>query len=158
MSNKSTPPRPSVTPEMVRQVTDKLCERHEIGDPDVLPKHYRYPMDGLELAIELAKNEGWEHGHELDQGLVDEFDGIDAGVRKLIEEAEREWFEANEIEPPLPIMSYVKYRQFSGILVDIYKYGVGKYLLKLDEGQLGTDTQLIVNFEDVELAEVEGVT
>tara|TARA_R110000772_G_scaffold118792_2_gene224576 strand:- start:107 stop:535 length:429 start_codon:yes stop_codon:yes gene_type:complete len=137
--------RPPITPEMIRQVTNKIAEKHEMGDPDVLADNYRYPMNGMELAITLARREGWDYGCELDEELIEDFDAIDMDVAALHKVAVKKWFEENDIQPPLPIGTQIKQGQIDGI----DEYGIARFKVKRPEDE-GKQRWLLVNFEDAE--------
>lgn len=137
--------RPQITDEMIRQVTDEIAKKYEIGDPGILPSHYRYPMDGMALAIELAKWEGWDYGCELDREFIDELDSIDSRVDRLHSAAVKQWFEENDVQPPLPVGTKVK----QGIIDGIDEYGIARYKVKRPEDE-GKQRWLLVNFEDAE--------
>ena len=145
----TVPPRPKITDDMIRQVTDKIAEKHQIGDPDVLVEHYQHHMDGMALAIELAKWESWDWGYELDREFVDDLDSIGFDVDRLHKQACEAWVKANDVQPPYPLGTQVKYRKYTGTLVGIHDRGPAQYLLKVDNPDWNHRGQLVVNFEDV---------
>lgn len=135
--------RPPITEEMIRQVTDEIAAEYEIGDPDVLPRHYRNHMDGIELAFELSKFEGWDYGHEIDRDFIDELDTISTRVDRIHREAVQQWFEENDIQPPYPVGTQV----VQGVIDGIDEYGIARYKVKRPEDE-GKQAWLLVNFED----------
>lgn len=135
--------RPHITEEMIRQVTDEIAAKHEIGDPDVLPRHYRNHMDGIELAFKLSKFEGWDYGHEIDGDFIDELDTISHRVDRIHREAVRKWFEQNDIHPPYSVGTQIT----QGVIDGIDEYGIARYKVKRPE-DAGKESWLLVNFED----------
>lgn len=135
--------RPPITEEMIRQVTDEIARQYEIGDPDVLPRHYRNHMDGIELAFELSKFEGWDYGHETDRDFIDELDTISTRVDRIHREAVKQWFEENDIQPPYPVGTQIT----QGVIDGIDEYGIARYKVKRPEDE-GKQSWLLVNFED----------
>lgn len=139
--------RPPITPEMICKVTDKIAEKHDIGDPSVLSDNYRYPMAGIELAIMLARREGWDYGYELTDELIEDFDAINMDVDALHKAAVNQWLEENDIEPPLPVGTQIKQGRIDGI----DDRGLARFLVKRPEDE-GRESWLLVNFEDAEAA------
>ncbi len=130
---------------MIREAIQGLVDKHDIGDPDLLVEHYRYPMNGNELAITLARREGWDYGCEITDEFIDDLDCIDSNVRRLHEAAQKRWFEENDIKPPLPIGAQVKQGRIDGIS----EHCVGCYLIKRPEDE-GVKRWLLLKFEDAE--------
>lgn len=137
--------RPEITDEMVRDVATTVLKKIYPADPDGaiesaaddLVRHYRYPMDGYELALELNR-----YGWDVSRDEMEELDGIDRGVRERLKEAEAAWFAANPVEPPFPIGTKITH----GLITGIYEYEPARYLVKVP----GTpDSQRrIIKFED----------
>lgn len=149
----AAPARPHITVEMVKECALAICKKYGWPDhsADDIASQYRHPMDGFELCKELDKWCSWDTSRE-DMDALDELDSL---VDDAINKAEREWFEKNQIEPPLPLGSTVVIRGTRGVIDGIYKHGAGKYLFK-PEGQDDEEAhhaRWIVNFEDAKLAE-----
>ena len=139
------PTRPVVTEDMIRQAAEVVATRLSANAEDIVSE-YSYPMDGFELAKELMKWHNWDVSRD-DLDILDEVDSL---VEALLKEAEKQWFEQNNIQPPLPIGTHITLGEITGI----YEYDVARYEVK-ELGQDGDENLLgrrIIKFEDAELA------
>lgn len=135
-------PRPKITDAMKLEAAKAVAAKID-ADPEIIAKHYRYPMDGYELAKELDRYEMWD----LTRIEMEELDRVDFRARELIEKAEKEWFERNQPKPPFELGTQIKWRGIIGEITGIYEYGPAKYLVKPNDNSTG-DGRYIVNFED----------
>lgn len=146
--------RPIVTQEMKLEAAQKLCSA--VGWPanyaEDIAEQYGMHMDGFELAKALDQRCGWDTSRDD----MDELDGMDSNVRELLKAAEKAWFEANNIQPPLPIGAKVNTpNNGKGEITGIYQYDVARYEVKpigQDDAATG-NRRFIINFEDAEVAE-----
>lgn len=139
----TTPPRPKVDKEMVLRAAQQVMPD---GAEDIA-KEYHYPMDGFELCKSLDKWQMWDSTREE----MEKLDEMDFVVAKLIEDAEKEWFEKNDIKPPLEIGTVVLLpRGGRGHITEISKFGHGKYLVKPEgqEDEASGYRRHVIAFED----------
>lgn len=150
MSDKTTPsPRPKVTDEMIRDVASTVLKKIYPADSDTaienaaadIVRHYSYPMDGYELALELNR-----YGWDVSRDEMEELDAVDWHIRDALKEAEEQWFAASPMEPPFPIGAEIT----RGLITGIYEYGPARYLVK--EPGKSDSSRLIVKFEDARAA------
>ena len=143
-------PRPKINSEMELDAAKTVAAKMGVADIDGTAEsicaEYLYPMDGFELAKKLDRYQSWDTSRE-DMELLDE---LDLHVSRSLRKAEKEWFERNNVKPPHPIGSRVKWRTITGVVEGIYEHGHGQYLVKPDISTIG-DGRYIVNFEDVQL-------
>lgn len=142
----NAPPRPDITEEMVRQAAEEVAKALSANADDIVSE-YSYPMDGFELAKSLMKWCDWD----VSRDELDELDKVDGLVEKLLKEAERQWFEQHNVQPPFAIGTLITLGEITGI----YEYDVARYEVK-EPGQDDDETfrrRRIIKFEDAELAE-----
>jgi len=139
-------PRPKLTDEMVRAAALKVVPKIVGNDPDEmetcvesLARVYRWPMDGYELAKDLERYEGWD----LERSDIDELDNMDHFVSTAQRQAEKEWFAANPVEPPLPVGT----RIMQGVIAGIYEHQPAYYRVK-ETGCTNDSRFLLIKFED----------
>lgn len=146
----------SLSPEMAnraaKNIADELLKDGHIGESEFeyavkdIAKHGRTYMDGYKLARELDRYEAWDCALQM----VEILDGYASVAQAEIRSAQKEWVEANNIQPPYPVGARVIAtwggRDYHGIVDEIYKYGPAQYCVKAD-GETGT-SRMIVNFED----------
>jgi len=157
-----TPPRPwRLTPEMAQRaatalVADliakgRLRESERNDAIRGIAGHGKMFMDGYHLARELERYDGWNCNLEMAEAL----DNWSLLADEEIKAAQKEWAEANNIQPPFPIGARVIARwggqDHPGTIDEVYGHGVAQFCVKAD-GEPGT-RRMIVNFEDVRIAE-----
>ena len=152
---RTVPPRPSATTEIIEACAEELALQLDC-DAYTLVKHYSHPMDGYEFARELESWAGWQVRSQNADDLEDMQHLIDAKVSA----AEKQWFEDNDIQPPLPIGARItcQSRNRTGIIEGVYEYGVARYLVRPEqpnEHELATSAQWIIKFEDAKQAQNE---
>lgn len=141
-------PRPKVTDEIIRAAIMQVAPKLAGNDPtdadiasvaDSIQRVYRRYMDGFELAKELDRYESWDATRED----ADELDSVDMFVGRALREAEKQWFAANPVEPPLPIGA----KTTRGVIASIYEYQPAYYCVK-EEGCDVPSRFLLIKFED----------
>ena len=130
--------RPKITDEMILKAAARIAEKLD-GDAATIAEHYRPYMDGYELARALDRYAGWD----LTMSDVEELDCMDSIVGQLQREAEKKWFEENNIQPPLPIGTVIT----KGVITGLCEHSPGKYLVK-ENGCTQDGRHLLVNYED----------
>lgn len=131
--------RPKVDDAMVLQATKEIAKRIDDADAETIASCYRPYMDGYELAREIGRLYGWD----LTMQDVEELDAMDSILRKLQTEAEKKWFEENDVQPPFETGTEIK----QGLITGIDQYGVARYRVK-EHGCTQDGRYLIINFED----------
>jgi len=133
--------RPTVTPVMILEAAKTICAQQQWPTTcaDDIASEYRYRMDGFDLCKALEKWCSWDTSRE-DMEALDEMDGL---VDEALKKAEREWFEANNIQPPLPVGTPIR----EGVIAGIYEYGVARYRVK-ETGCTNDSRFMIIKFED----------
>lgn len=113
-------------------------------------------MDGYHLARELDRYGGWDCNLDMAETL----DGWSAACDEEIKAAQKEWAEANNIQPPFPVGARVVARwggeDHPGTIENISTYDVARYGVKRD-GETG-NWLMVVNFEDVRALEAEAAS
>lgn len=143
----ATPPRPKIDKEMILRAAEQVMPE----GAESIAAEYSYPMDGFELCKALDKWQGWDSTRDD----MDELDRMDLIVHRMLEEAEKAWFEAYDIKPPLPIGAKVIVRRGEkGEITGIDQHGHGKYLVKPDgqDDEKAGHRRYIINFEDAQPA------
>ncbi|MBL4704277.1 MAG: hypothetical protein JKY54_07135 [Flavobacteriales bacterium] len=133
--------RPTVNESMVRKAAECITEVID-GRAEDIVSEYAHPMDGYDLAKALNSNRYWDATRE-DMEALDEVESI---VSELLRQAEKVWFDVNDIQPPLEIGTMTALGEITGV----NEYSIARYEIKepgQDDSQ--TVTRLIVNFEDV---------
>ncbi len=134
----SIPARPTVTEGIVREAAAEIAEKLDI-DLDAIVEEYIYGDDGYELAKNLEK---WQ-SIDVSRDQMEELDYVDINTRRLVEAAEKIWFEENDIQPPLPIGTQIKEGEITGI----YEYRPAYYEVKTPD-QRDDNSRLLIKFED----------
>jgi hypothetical protein len=130
--------RPKITKQLVFSAASQIAKKIGI-DPEIIAKHYRYLMDGYQLAKAIENNECC--GFTISD--VEELDCLDGLVYELQEDAEKKWAEENNIHPPLPIGAQIRQGKIEGIC----KHKAASYEVK-ENGCLKEGRFLIIKFED----------
>lgn len=148
-------PRPTVTQEMKLEAARLLVAA--VGWPadhaDDIASQFNGSMDGYELAKELERWCSWD----VPRDMMEELDGMQHHVDRLLAAAERKWFEENDIQPPHPIGTRIRDRRWKegevGRIDEIYPHGVARYLVKPDgqDDEASGIRRLIIKFEDAEV-------
>jgi hypothetical protein len=143
------PPRPEVTPEMVREAAKDVAERMG-GNVDDIVEAYSHPMDGYELGKELEKWHWWDVG----RGDIDTLDEVEMNVNDALKLAEEQWIKENNIQPPYPVGAVVecKSRRRIGVIDGVCNYSPGCYLIKPnepDETEQDNNCRWVCRFEGV---------
>ncbi|MGP8288974.1 hypothetical protein ACT3OH_01745 [Vreelandella zhanjiangensis] len=141
------PPRPTVTDKMIEEAAKTVAAKVDIHSEDIISV-YRHSMDGFELAMELNKNYV-----DVDRDDMDSLDEMEQLVRDELTKAEKEWFTANDIQPPYPIGTRVK----EGVIEHIDKYRVGRYLVRKWETPPEEKSWLVIKFENAVPAPEESI-
>lgn len=158
---ESTPTRPTrLTPEMALRAAMKLAEsllKDSLIEGDVaeaaadIAKHAHLYMGGYELAKTLDDSAYWDCNLETAEAL----DGWSHLAGEEIKAAQKEWAEANNIQPPFPVGARVIARwggeDHPGTIDEICSFDVARYCVKRD-GETSTRC-MVVNFEDVRAVE-----
>jgi hypothetical protein len=154
-------PRPrTLTPEMreriALQLADELVEQKFIDAEDKqssardIAQQAGGPyQDGYQIAKRLDTYCGWDCNLEIAQVL----DAWSSYAYDEIKAAIKTWAEANNIQPPFPPGTHVRFAgNQTGIIDKIYEYGVASYCIVQDGDDQAHDPhrhRLIINFEDV---------
>lgn len=133
--------RPQITFEMKLEAARQVATKLDGADAETIAKTWQPHMDGYELARELDKNYYWD----LTRDEMEQLDDMGEIVNDLLSEAEKQWFEENNIQPPLPIGTRIK----EGVIAGIDKYGVARYLVK-ENGCIDPNRHLLIKFEAAE--------
>lgn len=145
MNMKQYPPRPFVTPDVVLSAATELAHK---WDFDFTPKQislvYSHRMDGYELAKELDN----ELGCEICTNDVDMLDEMQHLVDQHLLKLEKEWFAANNIQPPYSVGTVINY----GTITGIYERRPATYEVK-EPDCANPNRHLLVLWEDARLAE-----
>ena len=108
-------------------------------------------MDGYELMREL---ETYCYGWDGNLLLADELDQFHYLASEEIEQAQKEWAQKNNIEPPFSIGTKVKCGDGeTGIITEIYSHGIAQFCVAIDgdpNAAPPTNCRRIINFEDAE--------
>jgi len=131
------PPRPTVTDKMIEEAAKTVAAKVDIRSEDII-RVYRHSMDGFELAIELKDNYV-----DVDRSDMYELDEMERLVSDALTKAEKEWFTANNIQPPYPIGTRVK----EGVIEHIDTYRVAHYLVRKWETPPEEKSWLVIKFE-----------
>lgn len=131
------PPRPTVTDKMIEQAAKTVAAKVDIRSEDII-RVYRHSMDGFELAIELKDN-----CIDVDRSDMYELDEMERLVSEELTKAEKEWFTANDIQPPYPIGTRVT----EGVIEHIDNYRVGHYLVRKWDTPPEVKSWLVIKFE-----------
>lgn len=134
------PERPKITDEIVLAAARTIAARID-ADAETIAKHYRHPMDGYELARELERYAFWD----VDRDTMEQLDDMEWEVRRLHEEACRNWAAENNILPKLPAGTVIK----RGTIAGVSEHSVAMYRVK-EHGCTQEGRYLLVNFEDAE--------
>lgn len=142
-----TPPRPRVTEQMIldacMEVAPRLTESEDEAEcllvAQSIARVYKHPMDGFQIAKQLDMREDWDTTRDD----ADRLDSLEMHVRRALEAAEKEWFEANDIKPPHPVGAAITI----GVIEGVYKYQPGYYTVK-ENGCTQDGRFRIVRFED----------
>lgn len=156
MSNKEmfNPPRPTLTPDMIKAAADKLVSQPCFPLDDIgaskdeaikeLVDCYRHHMNGYELAKALDDDHGWN----ISSMVVDDLECMGYFASDMLTEAERAWVAECNIQPPLPVGAELDI----GVITDIADHhSPGCYLVKEYGQESDSETgcrRLIVKFED----------
>lgn len=139
--------RPTVTDDMVYEACLSVAHKLDGADDDrqietmarSIARVYRHPMDGFCLAKELDRREFWDTSREE----ADELDAVEMMVSRSLHAAEKDWFEANAIQPPLPVGAMTT----RGVIAGIYEHKPAYYLVK-ENGCTQDGRHLLIKFED----------
>lgn len=132
------PPRPKIDKEIITKAA-KVFIKDNIGSlPDDiaaedlvghLVKHFADYKNGFELAKDLE----WE-GWDIDAETVQVLDDFGNYVTKSLHQAEKEWIEQNNIQPPFPENTEVEYMYGrvlrKGVITGIYPHRAGMYEIR----------------------------
>ena len=132
--------RPQVTEDMIQQAADVVAPKLE-ADAESIVQAYSHPMDGYELAKALERECLWDVSRD-DMEMLDEVESI---VSSLYRNAEKEWFDSNDIQPPLPVGTEIK----QGVIKGIYEYMPAYYKVK-EHGCDDPSRHLLIKYEDAE--------
>ncbi|MGP5563774.1 hypothetical protein [Vreelandella alkaliphila] len=132
------PPRPTVTDKMIEQAAETVAAKVDISSEDIIDV-YRHRMDGFELAMELNKNYV-----DVDRNDMDALDDMERLVSEELTKAEKEWFTANNIQPPYPIGTRVK----EGVIEHIDTHLVAHYLVRKWDTPPEVKSWRVIKFED----------
>lgn len=142
-----TEPRPKIDDAMELEAARIVAEKIGKGaTAEAIAEHYRFPMDGYELAKNLDRYEMWDVSRQ-EMEILDEMDVL---VCRAERKAEKEWFERNQPQPTLPIGTKLKLRDGAGEITGVSTNSPAKYEVKMDghdDGLSGWMRRLI-NFED----------
>ncbi len=142
-------PRPKIDAAMRLEAAAALAAKIDLENIDSIAEsicaEYSYPMDGFELSKKLDRYQSWDTTRQ-EMETLDEMDSL---VAKAHREAEKNWFERNDIKPPLEIGTRIQWHDITGVIEGIYEHGHAKYLVKPDVSTIG-DGRYLVNFEDAE--------
>lgn len=130
--------RPEITKEIILEAAKHIAERLD-GDAETIATHYRYPMDGYELARELDRYASWD----LTMADVEELDEMTSIVGRLHREAEKKWGEEHPMQPPLPVGAEIK----EGVIAGIYEHQPACYRVK-EHGCTQVGRFLLIRFEN----------
>lgn len=138
-------PRPVVTDEMKLAAAmpiakQMLSSKSDDVQPEAetIAKHGHLWGDGYELGKAL-ESDGWD----IRRDDIDTLDMYSCELLSLLEKAENDWEEGNDIQPPYPIGTVIK----EGTITGIYQHGAAKYLVK-KHGQIHDNPRLVIKFED----------
>jgi len=138
--------RPKITKEIkllaAQTIIKDLGEGYADADVNTLADTYSGFMDGFALAKKLD-DLGWD----IRTQDVEVLDYMHSAIEHEHEKVCKQWFEDNNIKPPLKVGTNIK----QGIITGIYKYAVGKYLVK-EHGCNQEGRSLIIKFEDAQAA------
>ena len=134
-------PRPTVTQNMILAAVLPVAESLGMS-AETIVNHYRYPMDGFDLALELSKYAGMD----VSRNDFEELDGIEWSIRIAHEAAQKIWVTEFDIQPPLPIGSKIT----KGVVEGICGHKPACYLVK-EYGCTDDSRYLIIKFEKAEL-------
>lgn len=139
----STPKRPCVTDEMVREAAIELLNSYDqdASGADDIVKNYTHWMDGYELAKALDDYCYWS----VDARMVEILDDLPSRVQKILEKAQKEWATEYNIQPKLGIGVKVA----RGVIAGIYEHGPASYKVK-EHGCTNDGRHLIIPFEEAE--------
>ena len=132
------PPRPTVTDKMIEEAAKIVAAKVDICSEDII-RVYSHSMDGFELAIELKDNYV-----DVDRSDMYELDEMERLVSEALTKAEKEWFAANDIQPPYPIGTRVK----EGVIEHIDTRRVAHYLVREWKTPPELKSWLVIKFEN----------
>lgn len=137
---KQYPPRPFVTPDVVLAAATELANKWEFDfTPQQIALVYSHRMDGYELAKLLDT----ELDCEICTNDVDMLDEMQHLVDQHLLKLEKEWFAANNIQPPYPVGTVINY----GVIDGIYEHRPATYLVK-ETHTKRPNSRLLVLWED----------
>ena len=140
-------PRPKIDDAMELEAARIVAQKIGKGaQPATIAEHYRFPMDGYELARELERNEMWDVTRQ-EMETLDEMDGL---VSRAERKAEKEWFERNQPQPTLPVGTRLKLRDGTGEITGVSTSSPAKYEVKMDghDDERSGWMRRLINFED----------
>jgi hypothetical protein len=155
-----TPPRPrALTPEMKQRIGAEIAadllkgghiEASQLEESAAdIAKHGERHHDGYALAKRLDDYAYWDCDFQMAEAL-DQFSWL---AHREIENAEKEWAAANNIQPPFPVGTRVVLKRGeAGEITGLYQ--PAKYLIKVDgdpHADAPSNSRRIVNFEDCEV-------
>ena len=132
------PPRPTVTDKMIEEAAKIVAAKVDICSEDII-RVYSHSMDGFELAIELKDNYV-----DVDRSDMYDLDEMEFLVSDALTKAEKEWFAANNIQPPYPIGTRVK----EGVIEGISESRVAYYLVRKWDTPPEVKSWQVIKFED----------
>lgn len=167
---KITPPRPTLTREMIMEAATLIAKqvptarrggRKTLGKDDAenelatatdiadiyenLQRHGS--PDGYDIAKALDSLRSWEC--TLDD--AEKLDSMGWLVNQRLIESEKKWASDNNIRPPLPIGTEIMPiygHPVRHVIFGVYDYEPARYLVQAD----GVEGQFVVKFEDVKAA------
>lgn len=139
---------------MVAELKTWGCERCMPRDDDAIrglakvAARRSIHADGYEIAKALDDAHGWDCDFDAAECLQ----SFSSHAEDQLKAAQREWMEANNIQPPFPTGAHIKINDVeTGIITGIYKYGVAQYEVAVDNDPDAAEpknARRIVYFED----------
>jgi hypothetical protein len=145
-------PRPTVTDAMKLKAALPIAMEmlFDDGAKDIADNGSLH-SDGYTLAKAL-ESDGWDISRED----IDTLDEFSHNLSDELEQAEKQWAEINDIQPPLPIGTRITVaRSGEGEITGVYQHGAAKYEVRLDSNTAAQDasnTRRIIKFEDAAAA------
>lgn len=168
---KIGPARPSCRDPILikmaaKQMALTLCESGAMGpgehdidgmadDLAACPSWHR--DDGYKFASYLDHHHHWD----CDFAIAEHLDDFSYVLDRVVTDAERLWAAENNIQPPFPNGTRVRFGAETGIIDKVYKHGVARYAIAVDgdpDAHGAKHSRRIVKFEDVTAVEGEGAT
>lgn len=135
-----TPERPKVTDEIVMEAAKIMAAKID-ADARTIAEAYLHPMDGYELTRALERYAHWD----VDRDTMEQLDEMEWEVRRLHDDACRDWVKENNVQPKLRPGETIK----SGTVAGVCEHSIAMYQVK-EHGCEREGRYLLVNFEDAE--------